>query len=60
MKIALALGALLMAAPLAANASDLDEGRVPARGSAKHAALEGVPRQLSSEERTAYLSLIHI
>lgn len=57
MKIALAVGALLMAAPLAANASDLDEGRVPARGSAKHGALEGVPRQLSSEERTAYRSV---
>ena len=57
MKIALAVGALLLAAPLAANASDLDEGRFPAHGSAKHGALEGVPRQLSSEERTAYRSV---
>nr|WP_324255255.1 lytic transglycosylase domain-containing protein [Sphingomonas sp. PL-96] len=57
MKIALAMGAMLMATPLAAHADEVDEGRIPAHGTARQLRAEGVPSQLTPEERASYRSI---
>lgn len=56
MKLALAMGALLMAAPAFAATDDVDGGRTPGRVT-RPSASQGIPSQLTAEERSAYRSV---